>query len=107
MRADTMSEEQTTPAVNYGVIPLDAAIVVHGKTITELVLKRPPKARLAIKHGLPFVTQITEDGGQITKADTKVIALMLEELCDIPMPDIDELTIKDLMRATEVIAGFF
>ena len=79
-------------------LTLTTPIQAHGTTMTTLSFKEPT-GNDYVEAGVPI-----KEGGRI---DTKVVADYISRLAGIPMSAVKSISFKDLMKAQNIVLGFF
>lgn len=88
--------------MNSVKVKLIEPVEAHGKTTSEIELKRPRAAQI-IKHGYPM--KITADGVVEFKAD--IVAAYIADLAGIPPSSVALLSIMDFQSLLGEIVSFF
>lgn len=87
-------------------LTLTEPIQAHGKTVTELELRKPLGGDIR-KCGTPTKQERTDSGTTLHHVDTEVVAKLISEIAGIPPSSVNLMSAPDFMEATGIIVGFF
>lgn len=86
-------------------VPLLKPIEAHGKTITELTLRKPGGKEMRL-CGVPY--RFGVDGhGQVMIIDAAVVARFISMLGNVPPSTVDRLEVEDWQAAMDGVMSFF